>query len=275
MVIIGLKQAKSLCLIKTGNIFAVLGVYEDITEKRKTEGELKETLIKLERSNKELEQFAYVASHDLQEPLRMVSSYAQLLEKKYKDKLDDAANEYIFYAVDGARRMQKLINDLLDYSRITSKGKDFTKVNLSMVLGRVMINLYNKISEKNAIIANGFLPNVWGDEVQLIRVFQNLIDNSLKYTKDKESPGIYISSAEQGDKYVITVKDNGIGINEEYKEKIFKLFERLNYNKEDQGTGIGLSICKRIIERHGGDIWLDTTIQDGAAFCFTLKKHEE
>ncbi|MFH0733046.1 MAG: ATP-binding protein [bacterium] len=257
-----------------GDIFAVLGVYEDITERKKTEEELKVTLDKLEKSNKELEQFANVASHDLQEPLRMVASYTQLLEKKYKDQLDESANEYIHYAVDGAMRMQILINDLLDYSRITTRGKEFTKVNLSVVLGRAIINLYNKINEKNAIVANGFLPNVWGDEVQLVRVFQNLIDNSLKYSSHL-TPAIFISSEEQETEWVITVKDNGIGINEEYKEKIFKLFERLHSYNEYTGTGIGLTICKKIIERHGGRIWLDTSIKEGAAFCFTIKKYKE
>ncbi len=258
----------------TGEIIGIIGVYDDITEKKSTEEELNETLNKLEKSNKELEQFAYVASHDLQEPLRMVASYTQLLEQRYKDKLDDAANEYIFYAVDGAKRMQQLINDLLDYSRILTRGNEFTKVNLSSVIGRVMINLYSKIQESNAIIANGYLPNVLGDEVQIVRVFQNLIDNSIKYSGDK-IPGIYISAIESNGWYTVTVKDNGVGISMEYKDKVFELFERLHSSNEFPGTGIGLSICKRIIERHGGRIWLDSNVKEGVSFNFTLKKYED
>lgn len=257
-----------------GKVIGMIGVYDDITDKKATEDELTETLEKLEKSNKELEQFAYVASHDLQEPLRMVASYTQLLEQKYKDKLDDAANEYIYYAVDGAKRMQQLINDLLDYSRILTRGNEFAKVNLSSVVGRVMINLYSKIQDSNAIIANGYLPNILGDEVQIIRAFQNLIDNSIKYSGDKV-PGIYISAIENDGWYTITVKDNGVGISLEYKDKVFELFERLHPSNEFPGTGIGLSICKRIIERHGGKIWLDTNVTEGAAFNFTLKKYED
>jgi PAS domain S-box-containing protein len=257
-----------------GEIIGVLGIYQDITEKKLFEEQLQDMLYKLETSNKNLEQFAYIASHDLQEPLRMVASYTQLLELKYKDKLDEQANQYIFYAVDGAKRMQKLIDDLLEYSRVTTRGKELTCVSLAEVMGKVMVSLSSKINESGAIIINSNLPKVLGDETQLIRVFQNLIDNSIKYSGDKQ-PTIFISAEDYEDKYLIKVKDNGIGIPIEYKDRIFEIFERLHSTKDYPGTGIGLAICKRIIERHGGRIWLDDTITEGAQFCFTLIKGEK
>ncbi|HPN37670.1 MAG TPA: PAS domain S-box protein [Melioribacteraceae bacterium] len=254
-----------------GKTIGVLGIFEDVTKKKIFEEQLQDTLYKLETSNKELEQFAYVASHDLQEPLRMVASYTQLLEQRYKNKLDEQADQYIHFAVDGAKRMQKLIDDLLEYSRVTTKGKEFVNVNLSEVMGKVMVALSSKIHETGAVVVNGSLPIVFGDETQIIRLLQNLIDNSIKYSGGKQ-PTIFIMAEDLNDKYLFKVRDNGIGIPFEYKDRIFEIFERLHTVNEYPGTGIGLSICKRIIDRHGGRIWLDETVTDGAQFCFTLNK---
>ncbi len=243
----------------------------DISEIKKTEKLLTEAMAELERSNQELEQFAYIASHDLQEPLRMVSSYTQLLERRYKDKLDQDANDFIGFAVDGANRMQKLINDLLEYSRITTRGKPLVNLDLSSVVGKAVANLHYKIMETGTIITNDELPYCYGDESQLVRVFQNLLDNAMKFTLEDESPRIHISVRTQGDKFIISVADNGIGIDMRYQERIFVIFQRLNSIAKYKGTGIGLAICKRIIERHGGDIWLESELGKGSIFSFSLK----
>ena len=244
----------------------------DITGRKQAEELLKITLENLERSNKELEQFAYVASHDLQEPLRMVASYTQLLERRYKDKLDQDANDFIHYAVDGANRMQKLINDLLDYSRTTSRGKDFTKVDTSQVLGQTISNLQQLIIENNALITNEDLPELKADESQIMRVFQNLIVNAIKFKKKSEIPKIHISCKKKNEFYEFAVRDNGIGIEMQYHDRVFTIFQRLHSIKDYPGTGIGLSICKRIVERHGGKIWFESKENEGTTFYFTLKK---
>lgn len=224
----------------------------------------------LENSNLELEQFAYVASHDLQEPLRMVSSYTQLLERRYKDKLDQDANDFIQYAVDGSNRMQKLINDLLDYSRITMRGKEFTLVETSELVEQTILTLQDRINETSASITNDDLPRVKADESQISRVFQNLIQNALKFCKESEMPKIHISCKKKNDFYEFAVRDNGIGMDMQYHDRVFTIFQRLHSKKEYQGTGIGLSICKRIIERHGGKIWFDSKENEGTTFYFTL-----
>jgi len=223
-------------------------------------------------ANKELEQFAYVASHDLQEPLRMVASFTQLLERRYKDKLDQDANDFIKYAVDGANRMQKLINDLLDYSRTTSQGKDFVKIYISQILGQTISNLQQLIIENNALITNEYLPELKVDESQIIRVFQNLIENAIKFKKKSEMPKIHISCKEKNEFYEFAVRDNGIGIDMQFHDRVFTVFQRLHTKEEYPGTGIGLSICKRIVERHGGKIWFESKENEGTTFYFTLKK---
>jgi light-regulated signal transduction histidine kinase (bacteriophytochrome) len=225
----------------------------------------------LARSNKELEQFAYVASHDLQEPLRMVASFTQLLSRRYRGKLDADADEFIHYAVDGATRMQTLINDLLAYSRIGSRTKPFESVNLNSVLQRALANLHVAIEESNAKIVYDELPDTYGDITQLTQLFQNLIGNAIKFRGElPPEVGINVSDA---DKYWrIEVRDNGIGIAPEFFDRIFVIFQRL-HNKEDYpGTGIGLSICKKIIERHGGQIQVKSERGQGSAFIFTLLK---
>jgi light-regulated signal transduction histidine kinase (bacteriophytochrome) len=220
--------------------------------------------------NKELEQFAYVATHDLQEPLRMISSYTQLLERKYKDKLDQDANDYIRFAVDGAVRMQKLLNDLLEFSRIGSRGKEFEQVETSTILGQVISNIHLLIAENTCLITNDDLPTVKADESQIIRVFQNLIENAVKFKKKTELPKIHISCTEQNNMYQFSVTDNGIGMEMQYHDRVFTIFQRLHSAKDYPGTGIGLSICKRIIERHGGAIWFESIANEGTTFYFTI-----
>jgi light-regulated signal transduction histidine kinase (bacteriophytochrome) len=261
----------------------VFVISEDITERKLAQEQLRnfskelEQKVKeldnansdLKRSNQELEHFAYVASHDLQEPLRMVSSFTQLLERRYKDQLDQDAKDFIFYAVDGANRMQRLINDLLEYSRVTTKGKPFLKLDLSTVLGQAIANLQKRIQETGAMIVNDDLPFVYGDEIQLVRVFQNLLDNSMKFT-GTDLPRINVTTKTVDDKILISISDNGIGIDKIYTEKVFTIFQRLHNKIEYPGTGIGLAICKRTIERHGGKIWFESEPGKGTTFCFTL-----
>jgi PAS domain S-box-containing protein len=252
-----------------GNITKWFGSNTDFDEIKKAEEKLQKSLVDLKRSNEELEQFAYVASHDLQEPLRMVSSYTQLIERRYKDKLDKDANDFINFAVDGANRMQRLINDLLDFSRITTRGKKFERVDVQSVVGQVFANLQNRIEESHAIITQDDLPVVEADETQMIRLFQNLIDNALKFRTDTP-PRVHISTHKEGDFHVFTVSDNGIGIDTQYADRIFLVFQRLNTSTEYPGTGIGLAICKRIVERHGGKIWIESEIGKGSKFSFTI-----
>ena len=263
----------------------------DITERKQAEEALKKTMADLERSNKELEQFAYVASHDLQEPLRMVASYVQLLAKRYQDKLDADANEFIGYAVDGANRMQEMINDLLSYSRIETRGKPFETVDCTAILNQALTNLKIAIEESSAVITHNPLPTMTGDESQLIQLFQNLIGNAVKF-RGKETPHIHIScksieewevqnrglkseirnlksKIEKG--WVFSVRDNGIGIDPQHKERVFNVFQRL-HGRDYSGTGIGLSICKRIIERYGGNIWVESEPEKGSTFYFAIPK---
>jgi len=244
-------------------------------ERLRAEEAIKRYAKELERSNKELQQFAYVASHDLQEPLRMVGSFLQLLERRYGSQLDADAKDFIFYAVDGAVRMQALINDLLEYSRVGTRGKPFEEINLNQIITQVKNNLNVAIKENNAVIKCKRLPTIYGDGTQLTQVFQNLIGNAIKFHGER-SPEINISSARKNGDYEIVVKDNGIGIDPQYKEKIFLIFQRLHTREEYPGTGIGLAICKRIVERHGGVIWVESEIGEGATFHFSIpaKKRE-
>jgi signal transduction histidine kinase len=223
----------------------------------------------LERSNKELQQFAYVASHDLQEPLRMVASFLQLLERRYAEKLDQNAKDYIYYAVDGAKRMQTLILDLLEYSRVGTRGKSFAKIDLNEVVQQVQSNLKVAIHENKAKIIYKSLPRVFGDDTQLIQVFQNLIGNAIKF-HGSQTPEIRVSSRRKNGNYEIMVRDNGIGIDPRYADRIFLIFQRLHNREEYPGNGIGLAICKRIVERHGGTIWVESQAEQGATFHFTI-----
>jgi PAS domain S-box-containing protein len=245
------------------------GTVQDITERKQAEEALQHITAELARSNAELEQFAYVASHDLQEPLRMVSSYVQLIADRYKGKLDQDADDFIRYAYDGALRMQRLINDLLAYARVGTRGGTFEQVNLEAVLVQALSNLEVAINENNAIITHDSLPVIWGDAGQLIQLFQNLIDNAIKF-HGEEAPRIHVSSGLRGSEWVLSVRDNGVGIAPEYFDRIFLLFQRLHPREKYPGTGIGLAICKRIVERHGGLIWVESKPDGGSTFCFSL-----
>jgi light-regulated signal transduction histidine kinase (bacteriophytochrome) len=246
---------------------AVLNILEDLdAEKRKVEAANQE----LARSNAELEQFAYVASHDLQEPLRMVSSYTQLLEHRYGDTLDDKAKKYIFYAVDGARRMQGLINDLLVYSRVGTRAQPLERTDSHAALGEAIHNLSSALAESGALVTNGDLPIVAADRSQLVQLFQNLLGNAVKF-HGPDSPRIYVSAEPRGDEWVFCVRDNGIGIEAQHFDRIFVIFQRLHTREEFPGTGIGLALCKRVVERHGGRIWVESEPGVGSSFYFSLR----
>ncbi len=252
-----------------GNIIGIIGFAVDITERKKTEEELEITMKKLKRSNKELGQFAYVASHDLKEPLRMITSFLQLLERRYKDQLDQDANEFIEFAVTGAKRMDAMINDLLEYSQLANKERDHSKVNFNEVIEQVFLILKISIDENHAVITHDILPTITADEKMMVQLFQNLIGNAIKY-KGKETPKIHISSQRKGNQYVFTVKDNGIGMSPEHMERIFTIFKRLHTQEEYEGTGIGLSIAQKIVHRHGGQIWVESEPKKGSTFYFTI-----
>jgi len=237
---------------------------EKIVEKRTEE---------LKKTSEELERFAYIASHDLQEPVRMVTSYMQLLEKRYFDKFDQDANDFIKFAVDGAKRMQSLVNDLLKYSRIGVKGKEFNYVDLNKTITNVIDNLQIIISESDAEIYFDKLPNVKGDNIQLEQLFENLIENAIKYRSDKK-PIIKIDSEDIEDYWGISITDNGIGIKEEYYEQIFQVFKRLHGNNDYSGNGIGLAVCEKIVNHHGGTIEVKSEINKGTTFSFSIKKKE-
>ncbi|HYL25661.1 MAG TPA: PAS domain S-box protein [Burkholderiales bacterium] len=256
------------------------GVGSDITERKQAEAalrrahdELAKKAEELQRSNAELEQFAYVASHDLQEPLRMVSSYTQLLAKRYKDQLPAEAQEFMHFTVDGAARMKQLIEDLLAYSRVGTKGKELVPVALEAPLKRALTNLRAAIQESGASVTSDALPTVDADEVQLAQVFQNLIGNALKF-RGKEVPRIHVGAVEEAGEWHISIADNGIGIEPQYFDRIFMLFQRLHAMGEYPGTGIGLAICKKVAERHGGRIWVTSQPGAGSTFHFTLPKKE-
>ena len=249
------------------------GVFWDITERKRAEERLRGLLVELERSNKELELFAYVASHDLQEPLRMVSSYTQLLERRYSDKLDDDAREFIGYAVDGASRMQRLINDLLDFSRVSTRGRPLAPTDISEVLGTVRANLSVAIEEAGALITNDDLPEIVADAGQMSQLLQNLVGNAIKF-RNGERPHVHVRAVEHDDLWEFSVHDDGIGIEPEYFERIFVIFQRLHTKGDYPGTGIGLALCKRIVERHGGRIWVESKPHEGSTFFFTLPKRD-
>jgi light-regulated signal transduction histidine kinase (bacteriophytochrome) len=223
----------------------------------------------LVRSNRDLEQFAYIASHDLQEPLRMISGYTQLLTRRYTDRLEGEGREFMDYIVDGAKRMQTLINDLLSYSRVGTRGKPFGEVNCHDLLQRVLRDLGPAIEEHNAVIEHEGLPVVRGDEAQLGQLLQNLIGNSIKF-HGEAAPRIRVSAHRQENQWQFGVKDNGIGIDPQYADRIFEIFQRLHTREDYPGTGIGLAVCRRIVERHGGKIWVESSQGEGATFNFTI-----
>ena len=239
-------------------------------ERRLRADKLQHALDDLKRSNQELELFAYVASHDLQEPLRMITSYVQLLARRYQGKLDKDADEFIHYAVDGAIRMQGLINDLLSYSRVGTRGKLFNPVEMELILQRTLTNLQVAIEESGAVITHDALPVVMGDDVQLGQLFQNLITNAIKFRVPEVKPVIHIGVRQEEHQWVISIRDNGIGIPEEHFDKIFIIFKRLHTREQYAGTGLGLAICKRIVQRHNGQIWVESSEGSGSTFIFTI-----
>jgi PAS domain S-box-containing protein len=248
---------------------ATLGSLIDVTERKQMEERLKQITDEMQRSNTELEQFAYVISHDLQEPLRMVSSYTQLLAKRYSNKLDADADEFISYAVNGAKRMQTLLHDLLEYSRVGTRGKPFSPVNCEHVVEQAMANLKIAIKECSASVSYDTLPTVIGDEGQLVRLFQNLIGNALKFRQD-EAPQVHITAQRRNNIVTLSIKDNGIGIDPQHSQTIFEIFRRLHTREEYPGTGMGLAICKKIVERHGGHISVQSQPGQGSTFYFSV-----
>ena len=255
----------------------VTAAVRDITERKKAEAHLLLKIDELNRSNEELGKFAYIASHDLQEPLRMVASYTQLLSRRYKGKLDAEADEFIAYAVDGANRMQRLIQDLLSFSRVGTKGTDLVDTSGEEALQQALLNLRAAIAESGAQVTHDPLPTVLADQMQLTQLFQNLIGNAIKYQKPgvpgaPNPPRVHISVVRDGEKrWMFSVKDNGLGIESQYFEKIFGMFQRLHKREEFAGTGIGLAICKKIVERHGSSISVESELGQGSTFSFALE----
>ncbi len=253
-----------------GQVAEVFVIATDITGRKKAELELQESARDLARSNAELEQFAYVASHDLQEPLRMVTSYLQLLSRRYQGKLDADADEFIGFAVDGAKRMQALIQDLLAYSRVGRRGREFQPVDCNSLMEQVQKGLRQAIEASGGKVTHDVLPTVLGDEVQLGQVLQNLVSNGLKFQRKGVAPEVHVAASRVENGWCFDVRDNGIGIQPEYFDRIFILFQRLHGIGEFEGTGIGLAICKKIVERHGGRIWVESEPGHGSTFRFTV-----
>jgi len=262
------------------NVVGTQVIFWDVTARKLAEEALEKAAAELARSNKELEQFAYVASHDLQEPLRMITSYTQLIARRYQDRLDQDAQDFMQFAVDGAMRMQKLIQGLLEYSRVGTRGKPFEPTACDAIVDAAVANLKLVVEESGAKLTRGPLPTVMGDAVQLIQLFQNLLGNALKFRR--EAPPEMSIGAERRPKadaaslgvppyeWVFHVRDNGIGIEPQYFERIFVIFQRLHTQEQYPGTGIGLAICRKIVERHGGRIWLESETKKGTCFYFAL-----
>jgi light-regulated signal transduction histidine kinase (bacteriophytochrome) len=243
----------------------------EISKRKETEKALQLTLSELERSNAELQQFAYVASHDLQEPLRMISSYLQLLERRYKGELGQDADDFIAFAVDGAKRMQGLINDILQLSRLGTQEKSLQKTDCEAILKQALTNLRVSIEDCCAQVTHDPLPMTKADPTQLVQLFQNLLGNAIKF-RGRKDPRIHISAQPKDNEWLLSVGDNGIGIDPQYSDRIFGIFQRLHGRGEYSGTGIGLAICRKIVEGHGGRIWVQSEPGKGATFFFTLPR---
>jgi len=252
----------------------VTAAIRNITERKRAEQHLVKTVAELNRSNDELQQFAYVASHDLQEPLRMVASYTQLLAERYKGRLDSDADEFIAYAVDGSNRMQVLIQDLLAYSRAGTNGKALRKISSDNALTEALANLRATIQESGAVVTHDSLPLITTDGTQLAQIFQNLVGNAIKY-RSAAVPNVHISAVKNGgNEWIFSVRDNGLGIDPQYFDRIFVLFQRLHGQTEFKGTGIGLAICKKMLERLGGRIWVESQPEKGSTFHFALPEKD-
>jgi PAS domain S-box-containing protein len=260
-------------LQEIGEETVMLVVVRDITERKRVEKALEQSKLDLERSNTDLERFASIASHDLREPLRAVSGFANLLAKRYGDRLDAEAVEYIDYILDGTKRLQELINALLTYSQVGTRGKAFKLTNCEEILNRVASNLTVAIEESGAVITHDPLPAVMGDGVQLEQLFQNLISNAIKF-RGKDRPEVHIGLTNKTVEWEFSIQDNGIGIEPQFSDRIFAIFQRLHMQEEYPGTGLGLAICKRIVERHGGRIWVESEFGKGSTFYFTIPANE-
>jgi PAS domain S-box-containing protein len=252
-----------------GKVQRWFGTNTDVTERKDIEDNLQTTMDELKQSNKELEQFAYITSHDLREPLRMITSFLQLLERRYNDQLDQDANEFIRFAVNGAKRLDTMTNDLLKYSQISNKNREAIPVNFEHVLEHALENLKVQIEENNAIITHDSLPTIVGDEELKVQLFQNIIGNAIKY-RSQETPKIHISAVKEKNQYLFSIKDNGIGMSHKHLEKIFTIFQRLHTNEEYEGTGIGLAIAQKIVHQQGGQIWAESEPGKGTTFYFTI-----
>ena len=263
------RERAELEIDKDGTLKGGFGTTEDITAKKQAERDLQALMEELKRSNSDLEQFAYAASHDLQEPLRVVAGFVGLLEKRYKEKLDDKAQEFIEYTVDGVKRMQVLIKDLLAYSQVGTMGKTFKLTICSVALEQSIYNLHTAIEESGAEITYDSLPTVSADTSQLTRLFQNLIGNAIKF-RGEERLKIHITAEQKGNEWIFSIRDNGIGIDPKFFDRIFVVFQRLHTREEYEGTGIGLAVCKKIVERHGGRIWVESKQGKGTTFYFTM-----
>jgi PAS domain S-box-containing protein len=261
------KEAEKILHDRNANIQKMLNV--EIDEHETAEIRLEKLIEKYKISNQELEQFAYVSSHDLKEPLRMITSFLQLLQKRYIDELDEDANDFINYAVDGAKRMDMMINDLLEYSKIGSTEREYEYLQSDKILETVLKNLKPTIEESNAIITHDPLPLIYANNQMMIQLFQNIISNAIKY-HGEEPPEIHISADYIDDEYIFSIKDNGIGIDQKHLERIFKIFQRLHTREKYDGTGIGLAITKRIIQKHRGKIWVESELGKGTTFFFTI-----
>ena len=251
----------------------MLVVVRDITDRKRVEKALEQSKLELERSNTELERFASIASHDLREPLRVIAGFARLLAKRYEGQLGLEADEYITYILDGTNRLQRLIDDLLTYSRVGTRGKEFETTDCNVILDTAISNLAMAIDESDASITYDPLPKVQGDGVQLEQLFQNLISNAIKF-RGEDRPRVHIGVQREEEQWVFAVKDNGIGIEPQFADRIFEIFQRLHTQQEYPGTGIGLAICQRIVERHGGRIWFESDQGVGSTFYFTIPADE-
>lgn len=253
-----------------GGVRYGLAMVADISKRKRAEAEREAAVAELQRSNAELAQFAYLASHDLKEPLRMVASYVELLARRYEGRLDATADEFIRYALDGTARMRALIDDLLDYCRIDAAPRPFTDVDLAVVVERVVSTLQPAIDAAGALVRVGPLPVVRGDHAQLEQVVQNLLTNALKFVRPGQTPAVEVAARRAGDEWIVSVADNGIGVEPRFAERIFGMFQRLHPRDVYPGTGIGLAICKRVVERHGGRIWVEPAPGGGSIFSFTI-----
>jgi chemotaxis family two-component system sensor kinase Cph1 len=242
---------------------------KQIDDHELAEIKLKKLIAKLEISNIELEQFAYVSSHDLKEPLRMITTFLQLLQKKYENSLDEDAHDYINFAVDGAKRLHIMINDLLEYSRIGSQARELNYINSEEIIEQIILNLKSSIESNNAVLTHDPLPIIYANDQQMVQLFQNLIVNAIKY-HGEENPKIHISSEKLDKEYVFAIRDNGIGIEEQHLERIFTIFQRLHNRNDYEGSGMGLSISQKIILEHGGKIWAESELGEGSTFYFTI-----